>query len=627
MTPPDRDPELRWRDLNGNGRLDPYEDPRLDATTRTEDLLARLSLEEKVGLMFHTVIEPGPDGELLEEPGALSKSPTSTVVLTKHMNHFNVHALGSAGHAARWANALQRLAEQTPHGIPVTISTDPRHAFTENAGASFAAGSFSQWPEPLGLAALDDETIRQFADIARREYLAVGIRMALHPQVDLASEPRWGRQFQTFGADPERTIRALTAYIEGFQGTALGADSVACITKHFPGGGPQLDGEDAHFPYGREQVYPGDAFELHLGPFRAAVAAGTAGMMPYYGMPIDLEVDGERIEPVGFGYNRQIVTGLLRERLGFDGVVVTDWELVNDNVAQGQVLPAKAWGTEHLSPSERLLRILDAGCDQLGGEECVDLLLDLVRTGRVSQARIDQSARRLLELKFRLGLFDNPFVDEAEAEAVVGQEPFRAAGARAQAESVVLLHDTSPGGEPVLPLPASRRRVYVEGMTRDAAALLGDLADTPEEADLAVVRLPAPYEPRNDLLFESLFHQGSLEFPPGLVARLARIATRAPLVVDVYLERPAILTPLMPFVSVLTGSFGTSDAAYVSVLTGRRSPRGRLPFELPRSMDAVRASREDVPNDTADPLFPTGHSGALGGVVAPDQRSRGADAH
>ncbi|MCP2635460.1 glycoside hydrolase family 3 protein [Microbacterium sp. HD4P20] len=611
--PSDPPTDLVWRDLNGNGRLDPYEDPRLDPVERASDLLPRLSLEEKVGLMFHTVIEAGPEGTLLETPGALSKSPTSAVVLGKRMNHFNVHALGRARDAARWANALQRLAAETPHGIPVTISSDPRHGFFENEGASFAAGSFSQWPEPLGLAALGDDDIREFADIARREYRAVGIRMALHPQVDLATEPRWGRQLHTFGSDPGRTSRALTAYIAGLQGSAVGPESVACVTKHFPGAGPQQDGEDAHFPYGREQVYPGGAFDVHLEPFRSAIDAGTAGMMPYYGMPVGLERNGIPIESVGFGYNRQIVTGLLREELGFDGVVVTDWELVNDNVAQGQVLPAKAWGVEHLSPQERLLMVLEAGCDQFGGEECVDLLIDLVRSGRVSESRIDASARRLLELKFRLGLFDDPFVDEEAADDIVGRADFRAAGLRAQAAAITVLQDAGRNGAPLLPFAPSRhRRVYVEGMDPAEAEALGTVVDTPEEADLALVRIAAPYDPRDDLLFESRFRQGSLEFRPGLVARLARLADGIPLVLDVALDRPAILTPLVPVASVLLATFGSSDAALVAALTGRMTPRGNLPFEIPRSMEAVRGSREDVPNDTADPLFPVGFSVAAG---------------
>lgn len=616
-------PTLVWRDLNGNGQLDPYEDPRLSPEERTTDLLARLSLEEKVGLMFHTVIEAGPEGTLLETPGTLSKSATSTVVLGKRMNHFNVHALGRARDAARWANALQRLAAETPHGIPVTISTDPRHGFFEHEGLSFAAGSFSQWPEPLGLATLSDETIREFAAIACREYRAVGIRMALHPQVDLATEPRWGRQLHTFGSDPDRTSRALTAYIDGFQGSALGPTSVGCVTKHFPGGGPQQGGEDAHFPYGREQVYPGNAFDVHLEPFRNAIAAGTAGMMPYYGMPIGLERKGTPIEAVGFGYNRQIVTGLLREELGFDGVVVTDWELVNDNIAQGQVLPAKAWGVEHLTPEERILTVLDAGCDQFGGEECVDLLINLVRSGHVSESRIDVSARRLLELKFRLGLFDDPFVDEEAAEGIVGCADFRAAGFRAQAEAITVLQDAGPNGDRILPLTSiPRRRIYAEGIDQDELSGLGVVVDRPEEADLAVLRIAAPFDPRDDLLFESRFRQGSLEFRPGLVARLSRIAATTPLILDVALDRPAVLTPLLPLASVLLASFGSSDAALVAALTGQVAPRGQLPFEIPRSMDAVRVSREDMPNDTVDPLFPVGFPGTGSATSAPATTAR-----
>ena len=177
----------------------------------------------------------------------------------------------SARESARWSNALQELAATTPHSIPVTVSTDPRHSFAANAGAAFAAGAMSQWPEPLGLGALrDPERIREFADIARQEYVAVGIRSALHPQIDLVTEPRWGRQFHSFGNDAEFVADVAAAYIDGFQRRPeLGPDSVATMAKHFPGGGPQSDGEDPHFPYGREQVYPGGQFEYHLIPFRA----------------------------------------------------------------------------------------------------------------------------------------------------------------------------------------------------------------------------------------------------------------------------------------------------------------------------------------------------------------------
>jgi beta-glucosidase len=598
---------VAYRDLNGNGRMDPYEDPRLPAADRVADLLPLLSLEEKVGLMFQTVIEAGPDGSLIEEPGAISKSPTTTVVRDKHLSHFNVHALGEPRLAARWSNALQALAETTPHGIPVTISTDPRHAFIENAGVSFSAGSFSQWPEPLGLAALRDaDTVRTFADIARQEYVAVGIRAALHPTLDLATEPRWARQAGTFGQDPDLVTELGVAYLQGFQGDSLGEASVACTSKHFPGGGPQKDGEDAHFPYGREQVYAGGRFADHLKPFPPIIAAGTASIMPYYGMPVDLVIDGEPIEPVGFGYNKQVVTGLLREKLGYDGVVVTDWELVNDNHVGDQVLPARAWGVEHLDPHARMELILEAGADQFGGEECVEILLDLVAQGRVSEARIDESARRLLLVKFRLGLFDNPYVDEDAAAETVGRADFRELGHLAQAQSVTVLATR----QPALPL-ASGQRVYAERVSDDALARHGlTRVERPEDADVALVRLMAPFEPRSDLFLEAWFHQGSLDFPPGLVHRLARIAAVCPLVVDVVLDRPAVLSPVLDIAAAVVGSYGSSDDALLDALTGAIPPRGGLPFDLPRSMEQVRRHAEDVPGYD-DPLLPFGHGLSL----------------
>ncbi|WP_442854038.1 glycoside hydrolase family 3 protein [Arthrobacter sp. Leaf337] len=601
------DDGIRYRDLNGNGIMDPFENPDLSPHERAADLVARLSLEEKAGLMFHTVIETGPDGTLLETPGNISKSPTSTVILGKFMNHFNIHALGTAREAARWSNTLQALAEQTPHGIPVTISTDPRHAFIENSGVSFTAAHFSQWPEPIGLAAAGSaDLIRRFAEIARTEYTAVGIRAALHPTVDLATEPRWCRQAGTFGQDSELSSKYVVEYLQGFQGDELGPDSVACTTKHFPGGGPQRDGEDAHFPYGREQVYPGGRFDEHLAPFRAAIAEKTSAIMPYYGMPIGVELDGEPVEEVGFGYNKQIITNLLRDKLGYDGVVLSDWELVNDNIVGDQVLPARAWGVEELTAPERMLKILNAGVDQFGGEECTELLLGLVRDGLVSEERLDESARRLLLVKFQLGLFDNPFVDEDAAAEIVGNAEFRREGHRAQARSVTVLANGTHDGGTALPLAGSPA-VYVEGMDPLSFDGFGTVVQDPEQADVAVIRLHSPWDHRDDLFLEQHFHAGSLDFPPGLVSRLRTLAAKVPLIIDVRLDRPAILTPLAGFAAALVGTFGVSDTALLDALFGSVEPQGSLPFDIPRSMDAVRASRSDVPGDTADPLFRFGH--------------------
>ena len=265
-----------------------------------------------------------------------------------------------------------------------------------------ATTAFSQWPEPPGFGAIGDEKlVQEFADIARQEYLAVGLRAALHPMADLATEPRWARSNGTFGEDNEVAARLTAAYIRGFQGPEIGAESVACMTKHFPGGGPQKDGEDPHFDYGREQVYPGDNFDYHLPPFEAAFEAGTAMIMPYYGMPV-----GTAHEPVGFAFNKGIITGLLREKYGFDGVVCTDWGPLTDTEIAGTAFPARAWGVEQLSVPARMAKALDAGIDQFGGEACPEVLVELVRSGQVSEARVDISVRRLLRDKFRLGLFE-----------------------------------------------------------------------------------------------------------------------------------------------------------------------------------------------------------------------------
>jgi beta-glucosidase len=602
---------VEYRDLNGNGQLDPYEDPRLSPEERVADLVSRLSIAEKAGLLFHSMIGVGQPGAH-DTPAGFSPSTPRELVIGKLLSHFNVSALPSVREAVRWHNALQELAEQTPHGIPITLSTDPRHAFSENAGASTAAGNLSQWPEPLGFGAIGDvDLVRRFADIARQEYLALGIRAALHPQVDLATEPRWARQVHTFGQDAATASELVTAYLEGFQGSRVGTDSVACTTKHFPGGGPLKDGGDSHFVYGHDQVYPGGRFEEHLAPFRAAIAAGTSAIMPAYGKPIDLELDGEPVEQVAFSFNRRIVTRLLREELGFDGVIVTDWGLITDVEIMGLPFPARAWGVEHLTPLDRMERIFEAGADQFGGEERTDLVLDLVSSGRVPESRIDEAVRRLLLVKFQLGLFDDPYLDEDAAERIVGAAEFREAGHRAQAESVTVLKNAPlPDGAPVLPLRPGLR-FYLEGVAADSVGDLGTVVTDPADADLALVRIAAPFEPRNEYFLEAMFHQGSLDFPDEVAQHLGELAAAVPVVVDVMLERPAILAEVDALATGLVATFGASDTALLDALSGRMAPRGRLPFELPRSMAAVETSRPDVPSDTVDPLYPYGHGLSL----------------
>lgn len=593
---------VTFRDLNKNGRLDPYEDPRRPVEERVADLLSQMTLEEKAGMMFHTMIGMNMDGTLAEKIGRISPVRTSDVIAVRLLNHFNILEAGAPRKVVEWHNRLQKMAERTRLGIPVTISTDPRHAFSSNLGANFAAGYFSQWPEPTGLAATRDEKlVQEFGDIARQEYVAVGIRVALHPMADLSTEPRWARVNGTFGEDADLAAKMVKAYIRGFQGKKLGKQSVACMTKHFPGGGPQKDGEDPHFDYGKEQVYPGDNFGYHLKPFEAAFEAGTSQIMPYYGMPV-----GTKYEEKGFGFNKSVITGLLREKYGFDGIVCTDWFLLTGLTIMGrEIIYAKAWGVEDLTPSERARIALEAGVDQFGGEMCPEIIVELVRSGQVPEVRIDQSVRRLLREKFVLGLFDNPYLDPDLAEKTVGKAEFKAAGELAQRKSIVLLKNGPAGEKPILPLQG-KPKIYVENVNPEVARQYGEVVADIAQADFAILRLSTPYEKRKGFL-EAYFHAGDLDFKGEEKERVLDILAKVPTIVDIYLDRPAVIPEIAEKSAALLGNFGASDAALFDILFGKFKPVGKLPFELPSSMEAVRRQKEDLPYDSEDPLYPFGH--------------------
>lgn len=269
--------------------LYPYNDSSLSTDERVADLLSRMTLEEKAGQLFHNMILPGPDGSLAEANSANGFPATRELLEDKQMTHFNlIGPISDPRLVARWHNNLQQhVLDHTRLGIPVTLSSDPRNHFDTNIGTGCQAGALSQWPETFGFAALrSPELARRFADIVRQEYVAVGLRVALHPQADLATEYRWARVSSTFGEDADVASELVAACVEGLQGrlsmTEDGVDSVSTTTKHFPGAGPELDGEDSHFTYGKEQVYPGGNFEYHLEPFRKAILAGTRQIMVSY---------------------------------------------------------------------------------------------------------------------------------------------------------------------------------------------------------------------------------------------------------------------------------------------------------------------------------------------------------
>lgn len=580
--------------------MDIYEDRHQPVEARITDLLSQMTVEEKAGMMFIAGTRVNDDGSLDDTPqGMFARMPQANKLITeKNISFMNIWVAPSTKPLATWYNNVQKVAEASRLGIPVTIASDPRNYFSNNIFA-MAAQEFSQWPEQLGFAAIDDENLtRQFGDIARQEYTAVGLRLALHPMADLATEPRWPRANGTFGEDAKLSARMVKAYILGFQGDELDSTSVACMTKHFSGGGPQKEGLDSHFEFHKGQVYPGNNFNYHLIPFEAAFEAHTAAIMPYYGIPTD-----QTSENVGFGFNKDIVTRLLREKYKYDGIVCTDWGLITDVNMGVAVWPARAWGVEKLSEADRVLKVIEAGCDQFGGESRTDLVLQLVKAGKVSEQRIDESVRRLLRLKFTLGQFDNPYVNVERALATVGKPEWKALGEATQRRAYTLLKNDKN----ILPLEAGKLKIYVRNLNPELAAKYGKVVDKPEQADIALIRLQTPWVPveTNNPLARG-FHHGDLDFKGSRKDSIIQLLKTVPTIVDLYIDRPAVIPEISRYATGLLVNFGASDAALLDVVFGKARPEGKLPFELPSSMDAVRNQKEDMPYDSKNPLYPFG---------------------
>ncbi len=596
-----------FRDLNKNGKLDIYEDTTQSIDARVNDLLGQMTLEEKAGEMFINGVRVNEDGSIKNEPGKgmfAFAGQAVPLIRDKKMNHFNLWAVPGTLALATWYNNIQQYAQDSTRlGIPITVASDPRNAFSNNIFA-MAHNDFSQWPEEIGFAAIGDTALmREHANVARQEYLAVGIREALHPQIGPTTEPRWPRIAGSFGEDANLSAKLTRAYILGFQGEKLGPNSVACMTKHFPGGGPQKDGLDPHFPFQKGQVYPGNNFRYHLIPFKAAIAVHTAAIMPYYGVPMNITS-----ENVAMSFNKDIITGWLRDSLHYDGVVCTDWGLINDSKMGNVVWPARAWGVENLTPEERILKAINAGVDQFGGENCPELLVDLVKQGKVSEERINESVRRLLRVKFELGLFDNPFIDVSKATMIVGNEEFKKEAEAAQRRAITLLKNATIKNKKVLPLERNKLKIYVQNINPEVASHYGQVVKTPKEADVAIIRLSTPWYPvKSDIPMAAMFHHGDLDFKGTRKDSILQLLNAVPTIVDIYLDRPAVIPEISQKAKGLLADFGASDAAVLDDIFGVAKPGGKLPFEMPSSMQAVRDQKEDVPYDSKNPLYKFGY--------------------
>jgi beta-glucosidase len=235
------------------------------------------------------------------------------------------------------------------------------------------------------------------------------------------------------------------------------------------------------------------------------------------------------------------------------------------------------------------------------------MLVEAVRAGELTEAELDTSVVRVLTQKFALGLFENPYVNVDTAKQIVGSAAFQAVALNAQRRALVLLENKGA----LLPLRAQRPlRVYVHGVSPDAAAREGwTVVRDPAQAEVAIMRLNAPFEQLHpQWVFGQFLHEGSLAFKNGDAdfEAFKRVSAAVPTIVTVFLDRPAILTPIRNGARAVIANFGVSDAALFDVLTGRARPQGKLPFELPSSMDAVAAQRPDLPHDSAKPLYPVG---------------------
>lgn len=615
---------LQFKDLNRNGQLDKYEDWRLSNEERASDLLARMSLEQKAGFMlisttrlendwtFDRPQTTAPVGsgfneeDLVREINMFTRTPlaypnmfaagTTKDVTLFHKRHFIIRANPSARILAEWANNLQALCEGDGLGIPAIITSNPRNHITIDASAGLSLGktAFSQWPGELGLAAMRDTAlVRTFADIARQEWLSVGIRKGYMYMADLATEPRWQRVEGTFGEDANLVAATMRAIVLGFQGPELSSRSVALTTKHFPGGGATEGGQDPHFDWGKREVFPAGMLDNNLLPFQAAIDAGTSAIMPYYSYPV-----GTSYPELGYAFNQEILQGLLREQLGFEGII-------NSDTGPIDMMP---WGVEYLSIVERYKLALEAGVNIFSGTADPTQLIETLQTFPELMPLVDDSVYRLLMEKFKLGLFENPYVDVAAAVNLVGSETFQEKADIALRKSIVLLRNEDNGSRPMLPL-APGTKVYFEtcipGGVADNANVYEaidpagnlTLVDTPEAADVILLWLI----PKGKSLFQS---DGSplhvnLSANGIDVDYVNTLVAQKPAIVAINYTNPWAIDEIYPEsasnIKGVLATFGTTPEAILDIVSGKFNPGGKMPFSTPASDEKAQNQLSDLP--------------------------------
>lgn len=684
-----------FKDLNKNGILDPYEDWRLPFDIRAKDLASKMSIEQIAGLMLysgHQTLPSAPlgidggggsyNGKTFNESGVNPWELTDQqkkFLIEDNLRHILLLKVEGADIASRWNNEIQAFVEGIGLGIPVNTSSDPRHAGVGQTEFNSGSGNISQWPDGLGLAAtFDPEIVRSFGDIASQEYRAMGISTALHPQIDLGTEPRWFRIYMTFGESPELSTDMARAYVDGFQTSTgeyeiadgWGTRSVNAMVKHWPSGGPEEGGRDGHWAFGKYAVYPGGNFETHLKPFTegAFKLDGKTNMasavMPYYTISYNQATDGTNLSN---GFSKYIITDLLREKYGYEGVICTDWMITHNEGTTPNEFNGKPWGVEDKTVAERHYIILMAGCDQFGGNNEVAPVLEAYNMGvkehgeAFMRTRFEQSAVRLLLNIFRLGLFENSYLDPAESAKLVGNPDFMKIGYDAQIKSVVMLKNKNN----TLPI-TERKTVFIPQMLTPAIknwwgnwahTTFGypvnmeivkkyyNVTDKPEDADFAIVFVNSPYrnidgggydiedrkaggngyipislqygiytaknarsksiaagDPVIDPEIKDRSYNGKSVIATNYSDLNAILATKGqigekPVIVVANITRPMIFKEFEKYADAIITRYSIGEQAVMDIISGKYEPSGLLPIQMPANMETVEVQHEDTPFD------------------------------
>lgn len=440
-----------FKDLNGDGKLDTFEDWRVEPADRAAAYAKTLTVEQISGLMLFSSHERSPGDGL-------------TDVQKAYLSEDNLRNVLNAGGSdveenVTWVNAIQAYVEtlataDVPY-VPANFSSDPRSEAQSNSTYTETGAGVSLWPSVLGLAStFSAETMEEFGRVVSEEYRALGISNALSPQIDLATEPRWLRVSGTLGEDADLAKELAAAYVTGFQGTydedgnnlGWGTDSVPTTIKHAPGDGAGEGGRESHTAVGKYEVFPGNNLDEHASVF--AAASESLGMMTNYSIMLDGEgnpVLGD--EAIGTAYNTAALE-MIRDEVGFTGAIVTDWGVMTGANDEGAFI-ATAWGAEDMDPVDRYFRVIQNGVDMFGGVndatyllQAYDLWNERFDAGEVevdADTRWAESGARILTAYFAPGLFDSPFVDLENSEETVGSKENVEAGFNAQLDSVVML--------------------------------------------------------------------------------------------------------------------------------------------------------------------------------------------